>query len=115
MPEDEDTLQLIDEALHSADADDRASAVSDLGSAEPTTEVWLALLTTLRDSDEEVRLETILALESLENPAAIPVLKRIAAEDRSEEVREAAAEALDYLVNPLRLFPHDCVRAWDRP
>ena len=60
----------------------------------------LPKLLTLRDSDEEVRLETILALESLENPAAIPVLKRIAAEDRSEEVREAAAEALDYLVNP---------------
>ncbi len=91
---------MIFESLHGAETDDRAFAVSELGLFDPTPEVLAACFQALGDQEDEVRLEAVLALESLEDPAALPVLRRVAEEDASEVVREAATEAVDSLMNP---------------
>ena len=100
VPEEDDVYQLIEEALQSSEAQDRAFAVSELGLLEPTSEIFLACLEALKDTEEDVRAEAVLALEMLEEPAAIPVLQRVIEVDLSQEVREAATEALESLMNP---------------
>ena len=100
VPKVEKVQELIEEALLSFDAKDRAFAVSELGLLEPTFEVLQACLEALSDPEEKVRAEAALALEMLEEPAAIPYLQVVAAEDPSQEVREMAALALDSLMNP---------------
>lgn len=100
VPREDDVYQLIEEALQSSEAEDRAFALSELGLLEPTSEILLACFQALRDSQEEVRVEAALALEMLEEPAAIPHLRVVAARDPSQEVRETAAEALESLMNP---------------
>ena len=91
---------MILEALHGTEREDRAYAVSELGLLDPTPEVLSACFQALGDPEAEVRLEAVLALESLEDPAALPVLRRVVEEDTSESVREAATEAVDSLMNP---------------
>jgi HEAT repeat protein len=66
---------------------------------DPTPEVLTACLAALNDPEEEVREEAVLALETLEDPSAIPALERVAREDPSEDVRDAAVEALEYLMD----------------
>ncbi len=100
VPEEDEVAGLIFESLHGAETDDRAFAVSELGLFDPTPEVLAACFQALGDQEDEVRLEAVLALESLEDPAALPVLRRVAEEDASEVVREAATEAVDSLMNP---------------
>ncbi len=100
IPKVDKVRQLIEEALFSFDAEDRAWAVSELGLLEPTNEVLHACLEALGDPEEKVRAEAALALEMLEEPAVIPELHRVAATDPSQEVREMAAEALESLMNP---------------
>ncbi len=100
VPEEDDVYQLIEEALQSSQAEDRAFAVSELGLLEPTSEIFLACFEALGDSEEDVRVEAALALEMLEEPAAIPLLRVVAERDPSQEVRETAAEALESLMNP---------------
>ena len=100
IPKMDKVQQLIEEALLSFHAEDRALAVSELGLLEPTNEVLQACLEALGDPEEKVRAEAALALEMLEEPAVIPDLQRVAAADPSQEVREMAAEALESLMNP---------------
>ena len=100
IPEEDQVATLIFESLHGAETEDRAYAVSELGLFDPTPEVLSACFQALGDSEPDVRLEAVLALESLEDPAALPVLRRVVEEDTSEEVREAATEAVDSLMNP---------------
>ena len=100
VPEEDDVYQLIEEALLSSEAEDRAFALSELGLLEPTADILLACFEALRDSQEDVRVEAALALEMLEEPAAIPHLRVVAERDPSQEVRETAAEALESLMNP---------------
>ncbi len=100
IPKLDKVQQLIEEALLSFHAEDRALAVSELGLLEPTNEVLQACLEALGDPEEKVRAEAALALEMLEEPAVIPDLQRVAAADPSQEVREMAAEALESLMNP---------------
>ena len=95
----DDLYQLIEEALHASDPDDRAYAVEELGDWDPTPEVLTVCLAALNDPEEEVREEAVLALETLEDPSAIPALERVAREDPSEDVRDAAVEALEYLMD----------------
>ena len=91
---------LIDEALHAAKPEDRASAVSELGLLDSTPEILFACLDALKDPDEDVRVDAVLALEMLEELTVIPVLQRVTERDPSEEVRETAAEAIESLMNP---------------
>jgi len=100
IPKVDKVQQLIEEALLSFDAEDRALAVSELGLLEPKNEVLQACLEALGDPEEKVRAEAALALEMLEEPAVIPDLQRVAAADPSQEVRKMAAEALESLMNP---------------
>ena len=100
VPKLDKVQQLIEEALFSFEAEDRALAVSELGLLEPTNEVLQACLEALGDPDEKVRAEAALALEMLEEPAVIPDLLNVAAADPSQEVREIAAEALESLMDP---------------
>ncbi len=99
LPADEDVRRLIEEVLYAADVGDRAFAVSELGSLDPSSEVLSACRRALKDREEEVRLEAILALEMLEDVTAVPVLKEEAAKDSSEKVRKAARQALDFLIS----------------
>jgi len=83
MEEDEAELkeeldQLIEEALHASDPDDRAYAVNELSGWDATPEVLTACLEALNDPEEEVREEAVLALETLEDPSVIPELQRVA-------------------------------------
>jgi hypothetical protein len=94
----EELDQLIDEALHASDPDDRAYALNELGLWDATPEVLAACLEALDDPEEEVREEAVLALELLEDPSVIPALQRVAREDPSEDVRESAVEALEELM-----------------
>ncbi len=100
IPEEDQIAGLIFESLHGTETEDRAFAVSELGLFDPTPEVISACFQALGDPEDEVRMEAVLALESLEDPAALPVLRRVAKEDTSESVREAATEAVDSLMNP---------------
>ncbi len=100
VPEEDEVYQLIDEALHSTEAEDRAFALSELGLLEPESDILLACFEALGDSEEDVRVEAALALEMLEEPAAIPLLRVVADRDPSQEVRETAAEAMEFLMNP---------------
>ncbi len=100
VPEQDDVYQQIEEALQSSEAEDRAFALSELGLLDPTPEILLACFEALSDPEEYVRVEAALALEMLEEPAAVPVLRRVLEVDPSHEVREMAAEALESLMNP---------------
>lgn len=100
VPEEDQAAGLIFQALHADETEERAYAVSELGLLDPTPEVLSACFQALGDSASDIRLEAVLALESLEDPAALPVLRRVAEEDTSEEVKEAATEAVDSLENP---------------
>ena len=100
IPEEDQVAGLIFESLHGAETEDRTFAVSELGLLDPTPEVLSACFQSLGDPEPDVRLEAVLALESLEDPAALPVLRRVVEEDTSEEVREAATEAVEALANP---------------
>ncbi len=55
VPDRDKVQQLIEEALLSLDAEDRAFAVSELGLLEPTSEVLFACLEALSDPEEKVR------------------------------------------------------------
>ena len=97
--EDEEELhELIEEALHAPDSDDRVYAVSELALWDLTPEILTTCLEALKDPEEEVREEAVLALETLEDPSAIPALETVARDDPSEDVWDAAVEAFESLV-----------------
>ena len=100
VPKRDDVYRLIEKALESSEAEDRAFALSELGLLEPTAEIVGVCFEALGDPEEEVRAEAALALEMLEDRTAIHVLQRVIEVDPSQEVREAAAEALESLMNP---------------
>lgn len=96
----EELEEIVYQALNAGDPEDRAFAVGELSTWEPTPQILAVCFEAFSDAQEEVRLEAAFTLEVLEDPSAIPVLQRVAEEDPSEEVREAAAEALESLRNP---------------
>ena len=98
--EEEELEEVVYQALYAGDPEDRAFAVGELSTWEPTPQILAVCFEALNDAQEDVRLEAAFTLEVLEDPSAIPVLQRVAEEDPSEEVREAAAEALESLRNP---------------
>ena len=92
-PVTEDAHELIEEALHASDPEERAFALSELGLLEPQPEILDACYRGLEDQDEEVRLEAVLALEMLEDPGAVQALEEVMERDPSPRVREAASES----------------------
>ena len=72
--------------------------MSELALWDLTPEILTTCLEALKDPEEEVREEAVLALETLEDPSAIPALETVARDDPSEDVRDAAVEALESLV-----------------
>ncbi len=54
VPEEDDVYQLIEEALQSSQAEDRAFALSELGLLDPTPEILLACFEALSDPEEEL-------------------------------------------------------------
>ena len=95
--DEEDLNQLIQEALHAPDPDDRSYAFGELALWDVTPAILTACLEGLGDPEEEVREAAVMALEMLEDPSVIPDLERVAQEDPSEDVREAAADTIEYL------------------
>lgn len=87
--------RLIFTALHSPDSLEREEAINALGFLQRTPEIVAACIQGLEDSDEDVRLEAALALSTLEDPEAVPALRRALEREQSLEVREAIEEALD--------------------
>ena len=98
IPEEDETRQLIDEVLHSSRPEDRAFALSELALLDRTPDLLFACFEALKDPQEDVRVEAVLALEMLEEEAAIPILRRLTDEDPSQDVRDTAAEALEHLL-----------------
>ncbi len=97
-PVPEDAHELIEEALHSSDPEERAFALSELGLLEPQPEILDACYRGLQDQDAEVRMEAVLALEMLEDPGAVQALEEVMERDPSPQVREAAAESREELL-----------------
>jgi len=97
-PVPEDAHELIEEALHSADPEERAFAMSELGLLEPQPEILDACYRGLQDQDEEVRLEAVLALEMLEDLGALQALEEVMGRDPSPRVRDAASESREELL-----------------
>jgi HEAT repeat protein len=53
-----------------------------------------ALLAALDDADAAVRYDAVLALDALDDPAALPSLIRVARTDPAQDVREAALRVI---------------------
>ena len=98
-PELSELHRLIGKALYFHKAEERASAFSELGLLEPTPQILFACGRGLQDPQEEVRLEAVLALETLEDPYGIPLLREVIERDPSSHVREAALESLAELLS----------------
>ncbi len=96
LDEDSD-YQLIYQALRSPEPEERAFALSKLGS---DSQILLACLEALREPDKEMRKGAVLALETLEDPYATSVLERVARLDPSQEVRTVASEVLERRTDP---------------
>ncbi len=53
-----------------------------------------ALIAALADADPAVRYEAVVALDTLDDPAALPSLIRVGRSDVAQDVREAALRAI---------------------
>jgi HEAT repeat protein/beta-lactamase regulating signal transducer with metallopeptidase domain len=91
--EDERTLPALVVALKDANSDVRQHAANAIGDIDNLKAAPSALIAALADTDREVRKQVIQALANLEDPAAVPGLKRATA-DSDTEIRRAAVEAL---------------------
>lgn len=98
-PELDKQTRYIEVALYSDDVDERTFAISELSLLDPTPAIMNACFRLLKDEEEDVREETVLTLEILEDPAAIPALERVLREDSSPDIRAAAQTALRALQN----------------
>ena len=98
-PLQDEVSQFMQQALYSADPEERESAVTELAALDPTPRVMQTLMQALNDRDEAVRLQVVLAFEDFEQLEVVPVLRRIAERDPSGEVRDAAADATEFLTN----------------
>ena len=101
-PPQDEVSQFMQQALYSADPEEREVAVTELAALDPTPRVIKTMMQALNDRDEEVRLQAVLAFEDFEQPEVVPILRRIADRDSSGEVRDAATDAIEYLTDPAR-------------
>ena len=92
----------MQQALYSADPEERETAVTELAALDPTPRVMQTMMQALNDRNAEVRLQVVLALEDFEQTEVVPILHRVADGDPSGEVREAAMDAIEYLTDPAR-------------
>lgn len=97
--EDRRALPALVAVLKDADAEVRKNAADAIGNMDGLDSAPRALIDALSDVDREVRHNAAHALGHIEDPAAVPALKRATA-DGDKDVRHAAAEALSEIGGP---------------
>lgn len=90
-------MELIRAALSSRQPQAKIRALGELAWMPASPEILKTCLTLLEDEEEEVRVQAVLTLESLEDPALLPILRELAKVDPGPAVRSAAAHAAGVL------------------